>query len=165
MDPAYSSLYKPLANSFETEGLYEEAFETAKEGIRVDEFNKEPLSFCCKSSLKNEKAFGSEGACFVKRWRWIPDIWKPFIHCLPCFLKKKTMRASLNSFGKCANTERMIRSSAGIWHRRSPGPKRTTKPARNMRTHFCTIGMTPISFTNIPCFCLKKDGGKKRCLC
>lgn len=30
MDPAYSSLYKPLANSFEAEGLYEEAFETAK---------------------------------------------------------------------------------------------------------------------------------------
>ncbi|MDI5789383.1 hypothetical protein PO124_15970 [Bacillus licheniformis] len=138
MDPAYSSLYKPLANSFETEGLYEEAFETAKkESVSMN--STKSFIFLLQSSLKT-KGIRKRRSCFVKRWRWIPDIWKPFIHCLPCFLKKKTMRASLNSFGKCANTERMIRSSAGIWHRRSPGPKRTTKPARNMRTHFALSG-------------------------
>jgi tetratricopeptide (TPR) repeat protein len=55
MDPAYSSLYKPLANSFEAEGLYEEAFETAKEGIRFDEFNKELYLSAAKAALKTKR--------------------------------------------------------------------------------------------------------------
>lgn len=55
LDPAYSSLYKPLANSYEEEGLYEEAFETAKEGIRVDEFNKELYLSAAKAALKTKR--------------------------------------------------------------------------------------------------------------
>ncbi len=55
MDPAYSSLYKPLANSYEAEGLYEEAFETAKEGIGVDEFNKELYLSAAKAALKTKR--------------------------------------------------------------------------------------------------------------
>ncbi|MCF7618072.1 tetratricopeptide repeat protein [Bacillus sonorensis] len=55
LDPAYSSLYKPLANSYEEEGLYEEAFETAKEGIRVDEYNKELYLSAAKMALKTKR--------------------------------------------------------------------------------------------------------------
>ncbi|MRH42410.1 tetratricopeptide repeat protein [Aquibacillus halophilus] len=40
-DPNYQSVYLYLAQSYELEGMVEEAFETAKKGLKVDEFNKE----------------------------------------------------------------------------------------------------------------------------
>ncbi|NPC92808.1 tetratricopeptide repeat protein [Bacillus sp. WMMC1349] len=55
MDPSYSSLYKPLAQSYEEEGLYEEAYETAKEGIRLDEFTKELYLSAAKSAIKTQR--------------------------------------------------------------------------------------------------------------
>jgi tetratricopeptide (TPR) repeat protein len=52
IDPSYSSLYVPLASSYEEEGMYEEAMAAAKEGIKQDEFNKELYLFAAKLSLK-----------------------------------------------------------------------------------------------------------------
>lgn len=52
MDPGYTSLYVPLASSFEEEGMHEEAMAAAKEGIKQDEFNKELYLFAAKLSLK-----------------------------------------------------------------------------------------------------------------
>lgn len=40
-DPYYQSVYLYLAQSYETEGRVEEAYETAKKGLEIDEFNKE----------------------------------------------------------------------------------------------------------------------------
>ncbi|MGG3642955.1 tetratricopeptide repeat protein [Bacillus gobiensis] len=52
MDPGYTSLYVPLASSFEEEGMFDEAIAAAKEGIKQDEFNKELYLFAAKLSLK-----------------------------------------------------------------------------------------------------------------
>ncbi|MCY7948380.1 tetratricopeptide repeat protein, partial [Bacillus atrophaeus] len=48
IDPSYSSLYMPLAESYEAEGMYEEALKTAKEGISYDEYNKELFLYAAK---------------------------------------------------------------------------------------------------------------------
>jgi len=53
IDPSYSSLYMPLAKSYEEEGLYHEALEVVKEGIKVDEYNKELYLYGAKIDLKN----------------------------------------------------------------------------------------------------------------
>ncbi|MDQ0928194.1 tetratricopeptide (TPR) repeat protein [Bacillus atrophaeus] len=52
IDPSYSSLYMPLAESYEAEGMYEEALKTAKEGITYDEYNKELFLYAAKMTLK-----------------------------------------------------------------------------------------------------------------
>ncbi|MCY8523296.1 tetratricopeptide repeat protein [Bacillus atrophaeus] len=52
IDPSYSSLYMPLAESYEAEGMYEEALKTAKEGISYDEYNKELFLYAAKMTLK-----------------------------------------------------------------------------------------------------------------
>ncbi|MGM0859248.1 tetratricopeptide repeat protein [Bacillus atrophaeus] len=54
IDPSYSSLYMPLAESYEAEGMYEEALKTAKEGISYDEYNKELFLYAAKMTLKIE---------------------------------------------------------------------------------------------------------------
>ena len=43
----------PLAKSYEEEGLYHEALEIVKEGIKVDEYNKELYLYGAKIDLKN----------------------------------------------------------------------------------------------------------------
>ncbi|WP_053219406.1 tetratricopeptide repeat protein [Virgibacillus senegalensis] len=40
-DPYYQSVYLYLAQTYEDEGMLEEAYETAKKGLQADEFNKE----------------------------------------------------------------------------------------------------------------------------
>ncbi|AZB43324.1 hypothetical protein CEF21_14000 [Bacillus sp. FJAT-42376] len=55
LDPSFSSLYLPLARSYEEEGLLTESMDTALEGIREDEFNKELYVFAGKISLKNQQ--------------------------------------------------------------------------------------------------------------
>ncbi|SDL66708.1 tetratricopeptide repeat protein [Sediminibacillus halophilus] len=40
-DPYYQSVYLYLAQTYESEGMVEEAYETAKKGLKADEFNKE----------------------------------------------------------------------------------------------------------------------------
>ncbi|MFK8882583.1 tetratricopeptide repeat protein [Bacillus velezensis] len=52
LDPSYSSLYMPLAKSYEAEGMYEDALKTAKEGITYDEYNKELFLYAAKMALK-----------------------------------------------------------------------------------------------------------------
>ncbi|MCG8397389.1 tetratricopeptide repeat protein [Bacillus atrophaeus] len=52
IDPSYSSLYMPLAESYEAEGMYEEALKAAKEGISYDEYNKELFLYAAKMTLK-----------------------------------------------------------------------------------------------------------------
>ncbi|WFE12646.1 tetratricopeptide repeat protein [Bacillus atrophaeus] len=52
IDPSYSSLYMPLAESYEAEGMYEEALKTVKEGISYDEYNKELFLYAAKMTLK-----------------------------------------------------------------------------------------------------------------
>ncbi|MGE6629541.1 tetratricopeptide repeat protein [Bacillus sp. NPDC077027] len=53
IDPSYSSLYMPLAKSYEEEGLYHEALEVVKAGIKMDEYNKELYLYGAKIDLKN----------------------------------------------------------------------------------------------------------------
>lgn len=58
LDPYYHSVYENLAKAFQNEGMYKEAFEMAKNGIRHDSFNKE-LYFLAGSiahQLQNEES-------------------------------------------------------------------------------------------------------------
>ncbi|MBS2969397.1 tetratricopeptide repeat protein [Metabacillus sp. KIGAM252] len=55
LDPGFSSLYLPLARAYEEEGMLQESQETAMEGIREDEFNKDLYLFAGKISLKNQQ--------------------------------------------------------------------------------------------------------------
>ncbi|WP_338776780.1 tetratricopeptide repeat protein [Metabacillus sp. FJAT-52054] len=55
LDPGFSSLYLPLARAYEEEGMLQESQETALEGIKEDEFNKDLYLFAGKISLKNQQ--------------------------------------------------------------------------------------------------------------
>lgn len=52
LDPEYHSLYIMLAKAYEREELIKESFDTIKEGIRLDEFNKDLFYFGGKLALK-----------------------------------------------------------------------------------------------------------------
>ncbi len=52
MDPDYHSLYLYLAKSLEHEEQLDEAIKVAKEGIAVDEYNKDLNFYAGKLSLK-----------------------------------------------------------------------------------------------------------------
>jgi len=52
LDPAFHSLYLYLARSYEQEELIQEAFDTVKEGLKHDEFNKELYLLGGKLALK-----------------------------------------------------------------------------------------------------------------
>lgn len=80
IDPSYSSLYMPLAKSYEEEGLYHEALEVVKEGIKVDEYNKELYLYGAKIDLKNGDSEDAKN-CFKKHLLSIRVILKQFKHC------------------------------------------------------------------------------------
>jgi len=52
IDPQYSTLYPLLAKAYEEEGAIEEALETVKAGIKVDEFNEQLLLEAATLSMK-----------------------------------------------------------------------------------------------------------------
>lgn len=52
LDPEYHSLYMYLAKAYEREELLQEAFETVKQGLEQDEFNKDLYFYGGKLSLK-----------------------------------------------------------------------------------------------------------------
>lgn len=52
LDPEYHSLYLPLAMAYEREEELENSFETIKQGIKQDEFNKELYHFGGRIALK-----------------------------------------------------------------------------------------------------------------
>jgi tetratricopeptide (TPR) repeat protein len=52
LDPEYQSLYLYLAQAYELEGAINEAYDTAKEGLQFDQYNKELLLYCGKLALK-----------------------------------------------------------------------------------------------------------------
>ncbi|PLR82658.1 tetratricopeptide repeat protein [Bacillus sp. V33-4] len=52
LDPDYHSLYLPLAKAYEREEQLLQSFETVKEGIRQDEFNKDLFFYGGKIALK-----------------------------------------------------------------------------------------------------------------
>lgn len=52
MDPEYTSVYLPLAKSYENEGMLMESLQTVQEGKKYDEFNKELFYFGGKIALK-----------------------------------------------------------------------------------------------------------------
>jgi tetratricopeptide (TPR) repeat protein len=52
LDPEYLSLYLYLAKAYEHEGDLHKSYETAKEGLKVDEWNKELLLYAGKIALK-----------------------------------------------------------------------------------------------------------------
>ncbi|MCD7033378.1 tetratricopeptide repeat protein [Metabacillus sp. GX 13764] len=52
-DPDYSSLYLVLAKAYEQEEMLKESLETAREGLKVDELNKDLYLFGGKMALKN----------------------------------------------------------------------------------------------------------------
>ncbi|WP_186577796.1 tetratricopeptide repeat protein [Aquibacillus kalidii] len=58
-DPQYQSVYLYLAKAYEADGLLQEAFETAKKGIKVDEFNKELFHYAGVVAHKLGDAEGS----------------------------------------------------------------------------------------------------------
>ncbi|MFC0271615.1 tetratricopeptide repeat protein [Metabacillus herbersteinensis] len=53
LDPHFTSLYLYLAKSYEQEGLLKESLDTVREGIKVDEFNKELYLYGGKTAIKN----------------------------------------------------------------------------------------------------------------
>ncbi len=55
LDPEYVPLYLYLAKAYEQEGQLEKSYEIAKEGIHVDEWNKELLLYAGKVALKLKK--------------------------------------------------------------------------------------------------------------
>ncbi|WMT18927.1 tetratricopeptide repeat protein [Parageobacillus toebii] len=55
LDPEYVPLYLYLAKAYEQEGQLEKSYEIAKEGIDVDEWNKELLLYAGKVALKLKK--------------------------------------------------------------------------------------------------------------
>nr|WP_255639614.1 tetratricopeptide repeat protein [Aquibacillus saliphilus] len=63
-DPSYQSVYLYLAKCYETEGMVEEAFETAKKGLKVDEFNKELYHLA--GVLARKCGYGEESYQLVK---------------------------------------------------------------------------------------------------
>ena len=52
LDPEYPALYMHLARAYEHEGALPEAYDTAKEGLDVDEMNKELMLYTAKLGLK-----------------------------------------------------------------------------------------------------------------
>lgn len=52
-DPHFTSLYLYLAKAYEHEGLLSESLETVKEGLKVDEYNKELYLFGGKVAIKS----------------------------------------------------------------------------------------------------------------
>ncbi|MBD1381693.1 tetratricopeptide repeat protein [Metabacillus arenae] len=64
LDPHYSSLYLYLAKAYEEEGMFSESFNTVREGLKVDEFNKELFLYGGKIALKNHQ---KQDAIFLLR--------------------------------------------------------------------------------------------------
>lgn len=60
LDPEYHSLYLPLARSYEQLEELDKSLETAKDGIRADQFNKELYLFAGKITIKKGKAEEAE---------------------------------------------------------------------------------------------------------
>jgi tetratricopeptide (TPR) repeat protein len=52
LDPEYMALYLYLAKAYEHEGDLQKSYETAKEGLKMDEWNKELLLYAGKIALK-----------------------------------------------------------------------------------------------------------------
>jgi tetratricopeptide (TPR) repeat protein len=52
MDPEYTSLYLYLGKAYEQEGMHEESYQIVKEGLKVDDFNKELHLYAAKISMK-----------------------------------------------------------------------------------------------------------------
>lgn len=48
LDPYYHSVYENLANALKEEGMFEEAYDMAKQGLEQDSFNKELYLTCAK---------------------------------------------------------------------------------------------------------------------
>ncbi|MED4070350.1 tetratricopeptide repeat protein [Priestia endophytica] len=62
LDPQYHSVYLPLAKAYEQEEMLAEALQTAKEGIKDDEFNKELWFYSGKIALKLQNEEWAEKA-------------------------------------------------------------------------------------------------------
>lgn len=60
IDPEYAGVYIHLAKAYEQEGAVDEALQIAREGIKVDEFNKELFLYAGKLALKISKRAEAE---------------------------------------------------------------------------------------------------------
>ncbi|WP_199425923.1 tetratricopeptide repeat protein [Thermaerobacillus caldiproteolyticus] len=60
LDPEYVPLYLYLAKAYEHEGQLDQSYETAKQGLAIDEWNKELLLYAGKIALKLGKADEAE---------------------------------------------------------------------------------------------------------
>ncbi|MGP3561775.1 tetratricopeptide repeat protein [Geobacillus sp. BK01] len=60
LDPDYTPLYLYLAKAYEQEGQLRKSYETAHEGIRIDEWNKELRLYAGKLALKLNKPAEAE---------------------------------------------------------------------------------------------------------
>ncbi|WP_243386600.1 tetratricopeptide repeat protein [Bacillus kexueae] len=60
MDPEYTSVYLPLARSYEHEGMLKESLDAVKSGIQYDEFNKELYYYGGKIALKMQSVQQAE---------------------------------------------------------------------------------------------------------
>ncbi|MFC0559895.1 tetratricopeptide repeat protein [Halalkalibacter alkalisediminis] len=65
LDPDYSSLYPYLAKAYEAEGRLDDALETLKNGIKVDEFNEQLYVHAGKLSFKRQQP--EEGEQFLRK--------------------------------------------------------------------------------------------------
>ncbi|MDC3415369.1 tetratricopeptide repeat protein [Aquibacillus salsiterrae] len=63
-DPHFQSVYYYLAKAYDEEGMIEEGYETAKKGLRIDEFNKE--LFFLTGVLAHRLGKREEGLQFVR---------------------------------------------------------------------------------------------------
>ena len=52
LDPEYTAVYLYLGKSYEHEGDLQQSYETVKDGLKIDEWNKELLMYAGKISLK-----------------------------------------------------------------------------------------------------------------
>lgn len=64
-DPEYQSVYLYLAQAYETEGLINEAYETSKKGVEVDELNKDLFHYA--GILANRLGHQSESYQLVRQ--------------------------------------------------------------------------------------------------
>lgn len=55
LDHEYTSLYLYLAKAYEEEGMLQESLQTVKDGLKVDEYNKELFVYGGKVALKNNE--------------------------------------------------------------------------------------------------------------
>lgn len=89
LDPDFSTVYPYLAKAYEAEGRVDDALETLKAGMSVDEFNESLYIHAAKLSFKKNTAI--DGEAFLRQAIAMNPSNVEAVHTLAAFLKHEEM--------------------------------------------------------------------------